>query len=154
MRIASIDYGVSVGLAIADIVDYDKTSQTPVWLDHYLLATIVSDTEAVITAVKAARCIGVVLEAKASNGNDKATRSFDELLAGLEKLGFEQGRIILEDKYALLTISPGVWKPVMKYRSTVDYLVWDWQTQHEKDAMAMLYFAIRNQTPKQKVFFR
>lgn len=141
MRIASIDYGDSIGLAIAELERGSGTLN----LKRYLLDTFDRPAN-VVTLIKGARCWSVVMERKPSNAPSTSTKSFDVIHDELTVTqGFIKGGDLLSRKQ-LVTVSPGTWKPLIKALDLGDsYKVWNCSNQHEKDAMGLLYYVLRIQ---------
>lgn len=137
MRIASLDYGESIGFAIADVQKRGKD----LYLNHYLLDTLKSP-ESVINLIKSARCWSAVLELKPSNAPAKSAETYDKLFFGLTTtLDFIKGKDIFS-RHQLMLIGPGIWKPLSKSNEDfIGYYKWHPDNNHEKDAMGLLWYA-------------
>jgi hypothetical protein len=144
MRIASIDYGLSTGLAITILEETEKK----IFLNHYLVCTIKDNIPSVLNFVQAARCYSVVLEQRPSRASDIGLDTYEKTLAGLKELGYHDSNKIFEE-HALVAISPGVWKPFVKHQ-WMEYAKWSPESPHEIDAIGLLYYAVRTQTNPNK----
>jgi hypothetical protein len=137
MRISSIDPGWNTGVAIA--VVHDSISTLTVTLEKYLLCTLVDEPKAVAELVLASRSKICVMEQKPRNAADSKTVPNTLLKSLLGDL-------------TVLEIAPGIWKPVMRSR-LAELELWSPETQHEKDAMAMLYYFCLIKYPGRKVLY-
>ena len=135
MRIASLDPGFNTGVAIAILKDSISTGW--VTLEKYLLCTIIDEPATVANLVLASRSTVCLMEAKPSNVSDSKTRPNN-------KLKFLLGGL------TIIELLPGIWKPVMKTRLAA-LLPWAPETQHEADAMAILYYFCLIKYPGRKV---
>jgi hypothetical protein len=142
MRIASIDYGQNTGIAIADRVDLNGG----VVLNKYMIATYKDNIDSVLYWVKTSRCRSVILEQRPTNPNEIGLVTYEKIFNGLLALDFERAESIYK-LYTLKLITPGNWKPVMKAQKQSNFGTWDPETDHEKDALQMLYYAIRIMEP-------
>lgn len=143
MRLASIDYGLTVGLAIAEC----EVSKTKFVLKQYLLASIEDSDKTVLNAVKSSRARCVVLEHRPQAADKVGLASYERLYNGLLDMGFTISNLFALN--ALKLIGPGTWKPFMKVHRLYGNVMNSWHidSQHESDALAMLYYAVRFTVP-------
>ena len=132
MRIASIDPGFNTGVAIAIL--HDKES---IKLEKYLLGTFTNEPDAVVKLVLTSRSTICLMERKPRNAANSKTVPNEKIKAALGNL-------------KIVEIGPGLWKPFM-YSRLAKLEPWAPETQHEKDAMAILFYFLQTQNPKRKV---
>lgn len=138
MRIASIDYGLHTGIAIADRIEKNGN----IVLEKYMIATFEDNIKSVLYWVETSRCRSVVLEQRPTAATGVGLTSYEAIFSGLLALGMERGASLYR-RNTLLLITPGNWKPVMKAHMQTNFGGWEPETDHEKDALQMLYYAIR-----------
>ena len=124
MRIASIDPGFNTGLAIAIMCNEEN-----IILKKYFLGTFTDEPNAVIKLVLASRSQVCVMEAKPHNTPDSKTVPNTKIQVGLGDLSPWE-------------IGPGTWKPFMRSR-LMELEPWAPETQHERDAMAILFYFVQ-----------
>ena len=133
MRITSIDPGFNTGVAIAIL----KETKKLVTLKKYLLCTVVDEPETVVNLVLASRSQICLMERQPFNTISSPLRPNNQIRAGLGEL-------------KVVEITPGTWKPFMRSRFA-ELEPWASETQHEWDAMALLYYWVQMQNKKLKV---
>ena len=137
MRISSLDPGFNTGVAIA-IMKESISTQT-VTLEKYLLCTVIDEPATVANLVIASRSWFCLMEAKPRNAEDSAWVPNNKL------------KVLLGD-HPIHEIGPGIWKPFMRSRLAALEL-WAPETQHERDAIAMLHYYVQTQFPFRKVLY-
>jgi len=140
MKIAAIDYGQHIGLAIAD---FDGNN-----LQRVLLGTYYDADEKVAQFVIGHDCRWVVMEDPPYLELGGSAGSFYRMFEILKKFGYDSPDApkSLEDlsseKKSIIRYLPGVWKPLV-HSIKPDFSVWNPKTAHEKDAMGILWYALR-----------
>lgn len=149
-RIASIDYGADVGLAIAEV----QLLTEHIVLKPYLLDTIRNSPDSVVTFVVSSRAGHVILEQRPANADQIGLQSYEYLFNALIKAGFKLGSALLEHR-TLHLIGPGTWKPFVHARqqNTATLGSWEIATQHERDALSMIYYLVQTHSPKLEVIY-
>jgi hypothetical protein len=123
MRIASLDPGYNTGVAIAIVHETEEF----VTLEKYNLVTLIDEPAAVAELVISSRCKICLMEAKPHNAADSK---------------WVPNTLLQSMLPPVVEIKPGAWKPFMRSR-LAELESWNPETQHEKDAMAMLYYFVQ-----------
>lgn len=137
MRIIALDYGKSVGVAIADVTAYPsfQGDVTKMNLYKYILCTV--DTKTAIEFMEISRCMTAVME----DYPRRAKNNMYEDLYRAVACKFDNSDPL--DKH-LIILAPSLWKPVCKARHP-NLLPWNPETQHEEDAMSILWYYLQIQ---------
>ena len=135
MRISSLDPGFNTGVAIAIL--HESISTQHVTLEKYLLCTLIDEPAATAKLVLASRSKICLMEAKPKNAADSKWVPNARI------------RTLLKDQ-TVAEIGPGTWKPFMRSRLQ-ELEPWAPETQHEKDAMAMLFYWCQITYPKRSI---
>lgn len=142
MRIAAIDYGESIGLAIAEI----RASLKDIFLDEYCCGTFINGAGPVLEFVASSRAHKVILERLAPNPTSIAKQSveiYHLLHDGLLTMEFK-GATFADTGKSLTLVSPSQWKPIVAAMPAAqEFGTWHAETQHEKDAMSMLWYVVQ-----------
>lgn len=136
MKIASIDYGLNVGLAIAEFYSEDGL------LERLHLGTHYIGDEEVAKLVLAENCELVIMEEPPYSNLGGSANSFYKILGILKKNGYsvlDSDRIV---EKSIMRYLPGTWKPLVQ-AAKPDLSPWDPKTIHEKDAMGIMWYALR-----------
>jgi hypothetical protein len=139
LHVAAIDPGVTTGLAIAHLV---ITDAEVVIKRQALLST--TNPLSVVSLVCSQGCDSVILEKRPANASQEGTENYEKIF----------NQLILSDKYyravgfwlipeGICQILPGLWKPYMKTLKGLDLGSWEPTTQHEQDALALLYYVTK-----------
>lgn len=139
MIIASIDAGAQTGLAVAKIV----RSPNSLKLRQKLLVTV-DNPSSVVEKVCHELVHVVVMERRPAHPSEIGLTTFETVWNDLIRQGFRRSHHNFLDSAMVDTIflvNPGQWKPVMKRRSP-DLGDWEPHTDHERDALHLLYYVV------------
>ena len=156
MRIASIDPGYKTGLAIAEFKYVPH--QDRIELKKYSLGTIVDDPAHIVGWVDMARCKVVLMERQPAYAILSVRVPNSVILAKLVETDYTFSPSIKLDIFLkqplkwIVQIAPSQWKPLMKPRS-VDTKAWEPETEHERDAMKMLYYFLIVNYPDRTIVY-
>ena len=143
MRILSIDYGASTGMAFGSWEDcciYKMYLGT-----HNKLAM----SEGAYPVPEECDCI--ILEQAPFGAKWNTSAVFHTLLHDIQRSGY---RITRELKpKGIVFVAPSQWKPFVK-KQQPDLSSWSPKTKHERDAMSMLWYVISMQNKKENYVFR
>lgn len=143
MKILSIDYGVSTGLALCSLEGSD--------LIKLYLGTINSAALFKSSYPVPEDCECIVLEQAPFGATWSTSVIFHTLFADLQKSGFVLSDTLQEK--GIVLVAPSQWKPFVK-RQNLDLRSWSPKTKHERDAMCMLWYAVSMQNKKEKYVFK
>lgn len=148
MKIATIDYGLNCGVAIAS---FEENEPNYIHLKKFRLQTFVDDLQGIHDLIKRTSPNSIVLEKCPYRAAGESLRIYEHTHAILtNQLGYRDGKDILAFN-ELVTISPGLWKPFVK-KQDILYTRWNPKTQHEKDAMSLLWYALTISTKKEVIY--
>lgn len=148
MKIAAIDYGLNCGTAIGTFEDIHSNF---IEVKKLYLKTFVDDFPELFRFLKEESPYSVVLEACPYRAAGESLHIFERTQAMLiNQLGYQVGKEILEFN-ELVIIGPGLWKPFVK-KQDILYTRWNPKTQHEKDAMSLLWYALTISTKKEVIY--
>ena len=145
MKIASIDAGVNTGLVICSYI---------IRVGHVVLrpelVTTCQTSQAleIVDVLDRRKCKRVVLERMPDYGNPHGKQLYQGLLqyyAAGNYDAFVKARMPLA-----FLVAPSEWKPFMKHRLG---LLPSCETQHEKDALAMLFYFFQVNHPDKRVLY-
>ena len=132
MRIAAVDYGLNIGIAIAAI---EETKLYRVYLE-----TLYNQPEETIDMINSENCWAVILEKAPCAPTGVGAVSYSQLLAGIQTLGYGIVKTVREN--GLVLVPPSQWKPFVS-KQKPNLSAWHPKTKHEKDAMGMLWYVLR-----------
>lgn len=146
LKIASIDAGVNTGFVIATV----KHQVEYVVLKPELVETIASPGMlSLLDGMDKFRCRIAVLERMPDYGNKEGKTLYEGIQHYFQeapkKIHYTdtRGKIMYQ-------VAPGHWKPFMAHRMG---LLPDSNTQHEKDALAMLFYFIQVNNQGKRVIY-
>jgi len=146
LKIASIDAGVNTGLVIATV----KQQVEYVVLRPELVETIASPGMAtVLDALDKFRCRIAVLERMPDYGNKKGMKLYEGTQNYFQEAPPKTHYTDTRSK-VLYQVAPGHWKPFMAHRLG---LLPECNSQHEKDALAMLFYFIQVNNQGKRVIY-
>ncbi len=136
MKIAAVDYGLNIGLAIAEFSNGE--------LKCVHLGTHYDADEEVAAKIIDEKCNFVVLEDPPHSTLGGSANSFYTILEALKSEGYEESFLskTFLAKKGIARYSPGIWKPIVQTLQP-DLSAWNPKTQHEKDAMGIMWYALR-----------
>ncbi len=144
MLIASVDYGLNCGIAVADIEFFRGEYH----LHEVYLNTLYNALDKTNEILEKIKPFSVVLEDCPKLASNYSIFLFQSIKQNLEKLNYStESKNILEQN-SLVLVSPGQWKPFVK-ASNIDLTAWITKTDHEKDAMSLLWYILRVTTKKE-----
>lgn len=155
LNVASIDPGSTTGIAVAEVIVEEKE----IIMNHKVLDSF-KDIRDIFMLLDRHRPDTVFMERRAENGSRQGIQAYERISNGLLVLGYEQApggkrKEIGKGLKGLILISPGAWKPYMQtLTSSFDFSLGSWapDTQHEKDALALLHYGLLfNVQPIRKV---
>lgn len=143
MKIAAVDYGLHVGLAIAELC------QDTVLKKVHLGTHYEGDAE-VAQRIITEECKFVAMEEPPYAALGGSAASFYRILGDLQQSGYVNNYLaktfLLE--HGIATYLPGVWKPFVDSLKP-DLSAWQPQTNHEKDAMGIMWYALKTLLKKE-----
>jgi hypothetical protein len=132
MKIAAIDYGFNIGLVVATLKGEE--------LKCSYLTTLRNSDEEAANLILSKNCDCIVMEDPPYNSLGGSANSFYKIHGLLMKGGYLD-RNSLSNR-SILRYLPGQWKPFVQSQS-LNFSMWNPMTQHEKDAMGILWYALR-----------
>ena len=143
MRILSIDYGASTGMAFGS---WEDSCIYKMYLGtHNKLAM----SEGAYPVPEECDCI--ILEQAPFGAKWTSSAIFHVLLSDIQKSGFVLSDTLQEK--GIVLVAPSQWKPFVK-KQQPDLSSWSPKTKHERDAMCMLWYAVSMQNKKEKYVFK
>lgn len=143
MKILSIDYGVSTGVAIGNL---EGSELQKVYLD-----TLRNSAEWRNPDISPEACDCVILEKAPFGATWNTSAIFYNLLHYLQNVGFSE--VVGLNERGIWLIQPSQWKPFVK-KQNLDLASWSPKTKHEQDAMCMLWYAVSMHNKKEKYVFK
>lgn len=146
MRIAAVDYGLNCGVAIAEV------AQKPgeIKLKKLYLGTVYDNILLTKEIINQRNVTSVILEACPYRAAGHSLRIYENTYAMLLLLGYFDSKEIQTG--SLLTICPGLWKPFVK-KQGLDFSKWNPKSQHEEDAMSLLWYVLRTKTQIEEILY-
>lgn len=148
IRVASLDPGQTTGLAIADVhVTLDKVTLLKFELGSY------STPHSAARKVLRSDCSSVVIENMPVNASLAGRVPFDNIISMLTMKIYVPQKSFMFQPGSLLLITPGLWKPVMKAQHIIELGSWEPKTQHEKDALNLLHYAVKLNHMSKEIYY-
>ena len=149
VRIGSLDPGQTTGLAIADVhVTPEKVILVQVKLGSY------PNAHGAAREIIRRDCSSVVIERMPENASLLGREPYEAAVSMLAIELFEIQKSFVFQTGALILISPGLWKPVMKAQHITEHGSWEPRTQHEKDALALLHYVVKLNHMSREVVYK
>lgn len=148
VRIGSLDPGQTTGLAIADVhVTPDKVTLVKFKLGSY------PNAHGAARQIIRSDCHSVVIERMPENASMLGREPYEAAVSMLTMELFQISKYFIFSPGALILVTPGLWKPVMKAQHITEHGSWEPHTQHEKDALALLHYVVKlNHMSKEIVY--
>ena len=144
---AGIDPGGTTGLAIARVLITEKE----LCLKQLELLSL-KKPDAVFALIDKYLPSSIIMERRANNSSStEGVQPYEVILATLQKMRYnvvKKGFKLVPDGITL--INPGVWKPFMEAQD-VDRGHWLPSSPHERDALNLLHYGLKINSPRKKV---
>ena len=147
MIIASIDYGLNCGVAVADAEFFRGEYH----LHEVYLHTLYDAPDKVVRILEEIKPFSVVMENCPQLVSNYSTYIFQSIKQKLQQMGYDTASKNITKQNSLVLISPGQWKPFVK-ANKINLDAWSSLvsiTDHERDAMSLLWYALKISTKKE-----
>jgi len=146
IKIASIDAGVSTGLVIAKV----KHQVEYVVLNPKLITTTQETPNGIMSILDNSRIRLVVLERMPDFGDKHGKKFYEAVQNYYQDPPKDKRHYSNAVGKVLYQVAPGHWKPFMAHRLG---LLPECNSQHEKDALAMLFYFVQVNNQGKRVIY-